>query len=147
MFAEVHTALKAKQNKKTSAAHYVHWQEGMIDSKAAGEIARSRYWKQPCLHPDKCPLSLNLTLFIPDETKEMILNVVFLAIATLNICIFSPSGWFDFFFFSLKRNKNLMVLCPKVGWRSRLNSTCSASFTQTVFYNFAATKTMTEQSH
>lgn len=42
---------------------------------AAGEIAQGRFWKQACLHLVNCPFSLNLTLFIPDETEEMIINV------------------------------------------------------------------------
>lgn len=70
-----HTAQDKRKQENKSVAHWVHCQERMNDIMAAGKIARGRYWKKACLLPVKCPFNLNLTLFIPDETEEMIINV------------------------------------------------------------------------
>lgn len=81
----------------------------MSDTMAAGEIAQGRFWKQACLHPVNCPFSLNLTLAIPSETEEMIINVFSWqnvnswSSFNFSYCI---SGWFEYFFL-LNRNRKL----------------------------------------
>lgn len=111
---------------------------------AAGEIAQGWFWKQACLHPVNCPFSLNLTLFIPSEPEEMIIN----AFSWQNVNSWSSFNFLFFLlylwmiFFSLNRNRKPppMVLCPVVGWRSRPNFTYSESFTKILFCNFATNK-------
>lgn len=92
--------LRQNKTRKKSVAHWVHWQEGMIDIMAAGEIAQGWYWKQACLHPVKCPFSLNLTLFRGNDYKCVFLTESQLLVFKKIYLYYCHSEWFELLFFS-----------------------------------------------
>lgn len=97
--------LRQNKTRKKSVAHWVHWQEGMIDIMAAGEIAQGWYWKQACLHPVKCPFSLNLTLFRGNDYKCVFLTESQLLVFKKNIYIIVILSDLNYYFFLIKEKQ------------------------------------------
>lgn len=96
---------KTKQEKKVLHIESIGKKGWMIDIMAASEIAQGWYWKQACLHPVKCPFSLNLTLFRGNDYKCVFLTESQLLVFKKNIYIIVILSDLNYYFFLIKEKQ------------------------------------------